>query len=246
MARHLLLDNVTHKDLKIVTRYSGDFGHCVNHIPVFPTEYADVQREYPILFRKSRETSEYQAIALLGFTQGENLFLDKNGWNAGYIPGVIARGPFMIGFQQREDDGELRKEPVIHLDMDDPRIGETEGEPVFLSHGGNTPYLERVAGILRGIHEGMALSEAMFAAFESCGLIEPVNIQIEIHRDEHYDLRGYHTINANKLAALEGSELEKLNRAGFLQGAFLVCASLGNVNKLIEMKRKRILTQLNK
>jgi hypothetical protein len=41
--------------------------------------------------------------------------------------------------------------------------------------------------------------------------------------------------------SLDGAALEKLNRAGFLQGAFLVLSSHTNVRKLTDMKfRKRL------
>lgn len=241
MTNPVLLDNITHKDLRVITRNGEEFGDNVNQVLVFPTEFADVQREYPILFRKDGDSGNYQSVALLGFAPEENLFLDESGWNAGYIPGIVARGPFMIGFQQREVDGELQRDPVIHVDIDNPRVGEGEGEKLFLPHGGNSPYLERVAGILRGIHEGTEMSEAMFTAFESCGLLEPVNIQVEVHRDEQYDLRGFYTLNEEKLAQLDGATLERLNRSGFLQGAFLVISSLNNVRKLIEMKRRMLM-----
>ncbi|WP_231902393.1 SapC family protein [Microbulbifer thermotolerans] len=238
----VLLDNVTHKNLRVITRSGKAFGDSVNLVPVFPPEFGDVQREYPILLRKEKEGG-YQALALLGFDVGENLFLEGDRWQASYIPGVIARGPFMIGFQQWERDGELLREPVIHVDMNSPRIrdGGEEGEPVFLPYGGNSPYLERIAAILRAIHQGVTVSKTMYAALESLGLIEPVNIQIEIHRDQHYDLQGYFTIADEKLAELRGDALEELNRAGFLGGAFLLRASLNNVKKLIEMKRRKII-----
>ncbi|MCW8125856.1 SapC family protein [Microbulbifer halophilus] len=241
MSKPVLLDNVTHKDLRVITRYGKEFGDNVNRTPVFPTEYADVQREYPILLRKDGDSGEYQSIALLGFAREENLFLEGGDWNASYIPGIVARGPFLIGFQQRDVDGEVQREPVIHVDMDSPRISETEGEPVFLPHGGNSPYLERVSTILGGINDGMEVGRTMFEALDSFGLIEPVNIQVEVHADEKYDLRGLYTISEEKLANLDGESLEKLNRAGFLQGAFLLIASLGNVKNLIDMKRRRLL-----
>ena len=44
------------------------------------------------------------------------------------MPGILARGPFLIGFQEHNEGGELRREPVIHLDMENPRVSETEGE----------------------------------------------------------------------------------------------------------------------
>jgi hypothetical protein len=238
MTRHVLLNNVEHKDLKVVTRYSAEYGHSVHAVLTFPTEYADIQREYPILFR--REGDSWQSVALLGLQEGENLFLDDGRWNAHYVPAIVARGPFLIGFQRQEIDGAERREPVVHVDLDDPRVNEPEGEPVFLKHGGNTPYLQRIAAILRGIQEGMALSKPMFAAFESHGLIEPATIEVAVHADVHYVLRGFHTISRDRLAALDGGALESLNRAGFLEGAFLALASLGNIRKLIDMKNRRM------
>jgi hypothetical protein len=165
MPRHVLLNNVDHKDLKVITRYSAEYGDNVHAVHVFPTEYADVQREYPILFRKDGDTQTFQSVALLGIEEGENLFLDDGRWTASYVPAIVARGPFLIGFQQQEIDGEIQKEPVIHVDLDDPRVNEAEGEPVFLEHGGNSPYLQHIAVTLRGIQEGMALSRAIV-----CGL----------------------------------------------------------------------------
>jgi hypothetical protein len=244
MAKLVVLNNVQHKDLKVVTRYAAEFGDAANCVLTFPTEFGDVQREYPIAFRKD-ETGEYQSIAILGFAKGENLFFDGQAWNASYIPAVVARGPFLIGFQERELNGEPAKEPVIHINLDDPRVGEKEGEPLFLRHGGNTPYLERMARMLKVVHDGMLISKAMFSAFEAYELIEPVNIEIELRRDEQFSLGGLHTINEDKLARLSGDALEKLNKAGFLQAAFLAVASLNNMKKLIEIKRRRILKQVN-
>jgi hypothetical protein len=79
----------------------------------------------------------------------------------------------------------------------------------------------------------------MFAAFTALDLIEPVKVEIQYTTDEHYDLLGLHTINEEKLRALDGDSLFKLNQAGFLQGAFLVIASVTNVKKLIDMKHRR-------
>lgn len=243
MARHALLNNVDHKDLKVVTRYSAELGHDVHAVVTFPTEYGDVQREYPIFFHRNEDSGEFQSVALLGLEPGENLFLDTGGWNASYVPGVVAKGPFLIGFQEQEVEGEVRREPVIHVDLDDPRVNETEGESVFLEHGGNTPYLQHIAGILRGIQAGMATTKPMVAAFEAHALIEPVNVEIDVHGDVKYELKGYHTISEEKLRALSGDALEQLNRAGFLHGAFMVLSSLHNIGKLIEMKRRRALAQ---
>lgn len=239
MPRHVMLNNVAHRNLRIINRFGPEFGDDVGMVLVFPTEYADVQREYPIFFRKDPANGEFQSIALLGFDKNENLFLDEGRWDANYIPGVVARGPFLIGFQEQETQGEVRVEPVIHIDLDSPRVSETEGEPVFLPQGGSSPYLDKVALVLRGIRDGLGASKAMFAAFAEHDLIEPVKLDIKPSSDESYSLVGLYTISEQKLAALDGSALEKLNRSGFLQGAYLVLASINNVRRLIALKQRR-------
>ncbi len=240
MTRHVMLNNIAHKDLRVmVNRFGAEFGDNVGTVLTFPTEYADMQREYPIFFRQDPASGDYHSVAVLGFAKDENLFLENGRWNATYIPAVIVRGPFLIGFQEQQIDGELRKEPVIHIDLDHPRVSSTQGEPVFLPHGGNSPYLDHMATVLKAINDGIEMSKAMFAAFKALDLIEPVKLDIKLNEEQGYSLTGLHTINSQKLATLDGQSLERLNRAGFLQGAFLVAASLANVRRLMALKQRR-------
>ena len=58
MARYELLNNVAHKDLRVATRFGREFGDDVGMVPAFPSEYAELQREYPIFFRKDRDSGE--------------------------------------------------------------------------------------------------------------------------------------------------------------------------------------------
>ena len=242
MPRHEMLNNIAHKDLRIITRHGAEFGDNVGTVMTFPTEYGDIQREYPIFFRKDAQTGEFLSVALLGFTKDENLFLEGDRWDAGYVPGILARGPFLIGFQERNEGGELRREPVIHIDMENPRVSQTEGERAFLDLGGNSPYLERMASILKGINQGLDVSKAMFAAFTAADLIEPMKLEIKF-AEEQFNLVGLHTINREKLANLDAETLHKLHRSGFLHGAYLVVSSLNNVQRLVERKQRRRLAQ---
>ncbi|WP_407354077.1 SapC family protein [Luteimonas sp. R10] len=239
MSRYELLNNIAHQDLRVVTRFGPEFGDEVGMVPAFPTEYAELQREYPIFFRKDSEGG-YQSVALLGFDKQENLYLEDGRWKASYLPGYLAKGPFLIGFQERMDDGELRTEPVIHVDLDHPRVASGEGEPIFMPQGGHSPYLQRIATVLRGIHDGVEGGKAMFAAFESMGLIQPLKLEIKLDSEQGVDLTGLYGIDRERLAALCAAELEALHRPGFLEGAFLVLASMHNMRRLIAEKQRRL------
>jgi hypothetical protein len=237
MPNHVPLDNITHKNLRVRMR-GPNMGDPTGTVLVFPTEFQDLQREYPIFFRRDNN-GDYYSVALLGFSKDENLYLDGDRWDAFYLPGMVARGPFLIGFQEREEGGETRRQPVIHVDMDNPRISETEGEPVFLEQGGHSPYLQRITKVLAGLNDGFAISRPMFAAFAEHDLIAPVDVEVKITGSEPTNLLGFYSINREKLAKLEGEALLKLHRSGFLQGAYLVLASQMNLEVLIGRKVRR-------
>jgi len=238
MARNAVLDNVAHKDLRIKTGYSAEFGDSINSVLVFPTEFVYLQREYPILFRRD-PSGQLQAVAMLGLDKDENLFLDGNSWNARYVPAVQQRGPFLIGFRKNEQGGEVVREPVIHIDLDHPRVSQTEGEPLFLRHGGNSPYLERANRMLQMIFRGTAAVAPMFAAFEETGLLEEMEIEVALDDRVKYQVPGFLTISEQRLAKLDGAQLERLNKPGFLHFALFALASIGNINWLIELKNRK-------
>ncbi|WP_140723129.1 SapC family protein [Pseudomonas sp. Hp2] len=240
MARHELLNNVAHKDLRVVAaRFGSEFGDEVGLVPAFPTEFAELQREYPLFLRREAN-GDWQAVALLGFEAKENLFLQDGRWNAGYLPGFIARGPFLIGFQEQQVEGERRLEPVIHVDMEHPRVSTTEGEAVFLPQGGNSPYLEHVATVLRGINDGVAMGKAMYAALDALELIQPMDIGLQFDAQHRASLAGLYGIDRERLAALDAESLHGLHRAGWLEGAWLLLASQHNLRRLMAEKQRRL------
>ena len=237
MTNSVLLDNVSHQDLRVKTGYSADFGDSVNSCVVFPTEFAYVQREYPIFFRRDAN-GDLQPMALLGFDKDENLFLEGNEWKARYVPAIQQRGPFMIGLRKRTED-EAAPTALINVDLDHPRISRTDGIPVFLPHGGNSPYLDHVSRVLQLIYQGTGIIRPMFAAFEEHGLVEAVQVEREFGRGTKLDLPGFLTISQAKLAGLDSAALEQMHRAGFLSLAVLVTASLGNIAWLVELKNRK-------
>ncbi|MBO9713738.1 SapC family protein [Sphingomonas sp.] len=234
MTNRVLLNNVDHPDLTVAVRHGAEFGDQVNQLLVFPTEFAEIQREFPILFQPDGDGG-YNPVALLGLERDENLFLGPEGWESRYIPAIQRRGPFSIALKPGEDEPEV----MIEVDLDDPRVGRNAGELLFLEHGGSTPYLLHVTDALRTIYEGHQAIAPMFAAFEAHGLLRPVDIEIALNEERRIRVTGYFAIDDERLASLDGAALEVLNRSGFLRLAMLVSASLANLQRLIERKGAR-------
>jgi len=237
MVPPVLLNNVDHADIRILTGHGAMFGDAINQVTVFPTEYEAVQREYPILLRSDVEGGGYRSVALLGLDRDENLFLNERGWHGRYVPALLQRGPFSIGLPSRAPDGTPQGEPMIHIDLDHPRISRgQEGQPIFLPHGGNSPYLQHVVGVLRAIYVGNEVSAALFAALAELDLIQPIDIEIQLDSGRKYNIPDCHTISQERLMQLDGSALEKLHQNDFLRPAIWIASSLQNVGRLTDIK----------
>jgi hypothetical protein len=226
------LDNVAHAQLRITSGYGAAFGDAINQIALFLPEFEEAQRDYPILFLR-QEDGTLQAVAILGLERDENLFLEGSQWRAAYVPAMARRGPFLIGFAQGE--------PVIHVDLDHPRVVREggEGHALFLAHGGQAPALEHALDALRTIHVGNEVSKAMTALFDELGLVEAVKLDVQVSDRHSYSFNDYLAVTHEKIAALDGAALARLNAAGLLLPAIFAASSLANVNRLISRKRAR-------
>ena len=231
MANPVLLNNVEHKDLRIITRHGHALGDNHPYVPTFPFEFRLLQAHYPIVFRKMSETEPFEPVALFGFEDNENLFLDEQGWDAATIPLLVERLPFLIG--------QHGQEMMIHIDMESPRVSRTEGEPIFLPHGGMTPYLENINSMLVTIHQGMQSNAAFVEALVKHELLESFALDVQLDDGSQHRLAGFHTIHEENLAKLDAQALESLHRADFLAPIYYQLASLSNFRALIDRKNVR-------
>lgn len=234
---HVQINNIDHADLRVSPRAGAEFGDSVNQALVFPAELEDLQREFAIIFRR-RETG-LQAYALLGLDRDENLYLAGDRWASRYVPANHRRGPFSIGMARPAADVE-QGEPMIQIDMDDPRVGDATGLPLFLEHGGSAPYLDHVSGVLRLLFEGMETAPAVYASLDEAGLLMPATLTIDVREDRRFTVPEVLVVDVEAVAALTGEPLERLHNAGAVRIAILAAASLGNVQRLIEAKRARL------
>ncbi|MFZ5548633.1 MAG: SapC family protein [Pseudomonadota bacterium] len=230
MPRHVPLNNIDHRDLRITTVRAAEYGDDVMSAVTFPAEFRNIQAHYPIVFQPLANGAEggFQPIALLGLQPGQNLFLRHGRWDAPYVPLAIERQPFLIGFDQGE--------PVVHVDMDSPRItrGAHEvGEAVFLPYGGHSEYLERVNSVLQALHQGLQATPAFVAALQRHQLLEPFGLEFEFADGSAHRWAGCHTIHEERLARLDAAAVAELHRAGHLHDIYMAVASVARFRDLI-------------
>jgi hypothetical protein len=240
MANHVLLNNIDHKDLKVITEKSAQYGDNKMCSVIFPIEFRHAQAYYPIFFHIDSQTQQISALAIFGFEQNENLFLTNDGWDAAYIPLMVEREPFLIGYQNTTEAGKDVKNTVIHIDLDSPKVSKTQGQSIFLEHGGNSDYLAKISATLKTIQDSQVTTDLFMQTLKEHDLLEPFNLDIELRDGSNNRLTGYHTIKEEKLFSLSAEVLEKLNKTGLLTIIYMVIASQENVRILAAKKDKLI------
>lgn len=225
MTRIVLLNNVDHARLRVDTARRRGLGDDVMFAPTFPDEFRSVQAHYPIVFRKT-EAGSFEPIALFGFEDGRNLFLDETQWDAAYVPLSIERQPFLIGV-----DGD---QMMVHIDLDNPRVGTESGESIFLEYGGTSEFMEHKSSVLRALFEGLQSNPAFVGALLAHDLLESFTLDVELDDGSRNRLAGFYAINEERLAGLDGAALGELNRNGHLQPIYMTIASVSNFVALIQ------------
>jgi len=230
-----LVKKEDHKDILINTDRSAELGDNVQLAMTFPTEFRSIQSTYPIVFREDGEDG-FIPVALLGFEQNENLFLSETGWDASYIPAMIRKEPFLIGTQGDDDDPSR----VLSIDMDSPRVNTEKGEALFGVLGEMTEFLESQANMLEVIFKGHQQNKLFVNALLEQDLLESVTLDITLKDRSRNSLLGFHTINEEKVQDLSAETLHLFSRNDMLMPLFMVLASMGNIQRLIDVKNARL------
>lgn len=238
MANFELLNNEKHRDLRVIKAFSAAYGDNVMYAMTFPFEFRSVQGEYPILLHKDIDNGITYPVALFGFQDKENLFLDEQGWHANYKPLMIRRQPFLIGFQGPKTEAADERRRVVSIDTDNPRVSTSEGERLFDEFGANTPFLEEAANMLEAIHAGHEHANKFIAALEEFDLIESITIDVTLNDGSKNQLLGFHFINEDKFQELPGDVLDSFNKQGFLMPIFMMLASMSNIATLVGKKNQ--------
>jgi len=235
MSQPVLLSSSQHKQLRINTDAPRSKEANARNCSVIMAEFQRLAAHYPVVFTKNIDTGKFACVALFGFDEGENLFVEQGRWQAPYLPLNVRRQPFMIGSQ---DTPEGSSEHVVLIDLEDHRVQEQEGEPLFNEQGFPTPYLEKATSVLKTLKDGFEKTEAFVERMLALNLLAPATFKIEFANGEHREIGGLYSINQDGLNSLDAETAAVLHAQGYLEAAYMMIASLGQMQTLIERKNR--------
>jgi hypothetical protein len=238
-----ILTNDQHRSIAVDIRARPEYGDMVNRAVALSAEFNELHREYPLLLRKTEEAPGFVAHAILGFEKDENLFVEGDRWTSTFIPASLARGPFSLGYIRAGDGANSpageKAEMRVMIDDQHPRL-RPDGQPVFLPLGGESPYLDRIKRVLQTVDAGLRIDRLLYRELVAMELLEEVKVEISVFAELRYDFSGYYTINQERLAALNAEQLLRLHRLGLLGPVYFLISSLGNFQRLVNLKIARL------
>lgn len=240
MTNFTALSSNTHKNTRIITDRGAQYGENIHLVPIVADEINNMVLEYPLCFIKNNETGQFGLQAILGFEPNENLFLDGNAWNANYLPLHIKRQPFMVTVNSPNGKQPTTENSIISINMNNARVQETEGEKLFDDKGNATDFLTQVNQMLSALTNGIMRTEKFIQTLLDLDLIEQVQLNVSLSGQQSRSFEGVYTINEKSLNRLTGEQLEPLIQNGYLQACHLILASMGNIQKLISLKRNKL------
>ncbi len=216
-----------HRDATVQGTADYAFARSANVVPLVAQEFAVAGGDYAIVFVGRDE--DLLPVALLGVRESENLFVTEDGrWEGGYIPAFVRRYPFV--FAHGPDDDRL----ILCIDEASPLVNrEGRGERLFDSTGAKTSYLDNVLTFMQRYQAAFQSSQRFARRLRELDLLQPVQAQLRGPGSE-IQLRGFMTVNREKLAALDAATVEDLFRTGALEAIYLHLASMRNLQRLAQ------------
>jgi hypothetical protein len=206
-----------HLRLRAATAVASHF------VQVLAAEFTSAAACCPILFTKDAATGAFYAGAMFGFKAGENLLGAAT--DGGFVPLMLQR------------DGFFMSDRHIAIDRDHPRFSDREGEPLFNDAREPGDSLRAIQRTLGEIHSGIEQTRSFIEALAGLKLIEAIDISIGAGPGR-LRLDGLFTVSLDRVRDLDDANAVRLFRAGHLQHAYTMAASLKQIGRLARLRER--------
>ncbi|MCX7282787.1 MAG: SapC family protein [Novosphingobium sp.] len=219
-----LLDSAVHGDLRM-HRLGGRHPHIVQ---IVLPEVERAAATCPVLLAKSPDTGRFSLVALFGFSPDEILAETDDSGSPAFVPLELARQ----GFYAVEQN--------IAVDVAHPRFA--AGGPIALFNALGDP-TDETRVVQQAIGRLMAMgppTEAFIEAMVALRLVEAIAIQLKFDDGSSVALNGLYTISGDALSALPDSDIIRLFRAGWMNPAMMIRASVHQIGAMARRKNQAL------
>ena len=209
-----------------------EFCKQLNAIPISYTEFSVACRDYPLVFTSGDNGQSYAPVAVLGLTNGENLFLASGAWDRKvYVPAYVRRYPFCMARVNVD-----KVEQADRLICVEKAFLDEEGEAMFDAEGQALPKWQPIEKLLQEYEADLERSREMSAILSDYALLEPFAMQAQAKTGAAMNLTGMYRVDEKKMAFLNTGQLKNLIKKGVMGRIYAHLISLDNFARLLERK----------
>jgi hypothetical protein len=208
------------------------FCHNLNAVPISYTEFSVACRDYPLVFTSGDNGQTYAPVAVLGLTNGENLFLAHDSWDRNvYLPAYVRRYPFCMARINLDKAEQADRLICVEKDFLDDR-----GEIMFDPEGKALPKWQPIEKLLQEYEADLERSREMSAIVSDYALLEPFAMQAQTNAGAAMNLTGMYRVDEKKLEFLNASQYKNLIKKGVMGRIYAHLISLDNFARLLDRK----------
>ena len=225
------LQSTEHADFGLVELGSLGFAKGTHAIPVTVDEFALVQRHYPIVFGLGDNSAP---LALVGLTEGSNLFVDADGkWQPDiYIPAYVRRYPFFLAKLNEEAE-----QLTLCFDVAAGLVA-PDGANKLFTNGEATDTTKGILAFCEQFEQAIARTRAFMEELAKQELL--MDGEVTIQQPGMADpavYRGFRMIDENKFMNIRGDKAREMVKSGMMGLAYAHLFSLSQIGGLFEKQR---------
>jgi hypothetical protein len=206
------------------------FSLSMHAVPLGAAECCTAMRDYPIVFLKREPNGVFEAMAILGIQENQNLFVMPDGrWDRRtYIPAYIRRYPFSVTAMPGKSGAAAER--VICVD---PHAVTENGAPLFDDTGAPLPLWYVIERLLNEYEDDLGRARRLGATLHKLGVLAPFSLRADLSSGFSLSLDGMYRVDRDKLAALDAPPLRDLIKQGEMEWVYAHLLSQENFLRLL-------------
>jgi len=209
-----------------------EFCRQLNAIPISYTEFSAACRDYPLVFTSRDNGATYAPMAVLGLTNGENLFLSDGAWDRNaYVPAYVRRYPFCMTRVNLD-----KVEQADRLICVEKEFLDEQGEAMFDAEGKPLARWQAIERLLEEYEADLDRSREMSAILSDYALLEPFAMQAQTNAGAAMNLSGMYRVDEKRIESLNAGQHKNLIKKGVMGRIYAHLISLDNFARLLDRK----------
>ena len=225
------LNSAKHKELFI--QVDQNYPHVAeqNMVPLVASEFLSASNNFPIVFVKQQETGQFKAVALFGFSTGENLVFNKGNVFTNYVPVNVRRYPFSAGGESAQGS-----DLVLCIDENSQLLNKSQGVRIFNDDGSASEATQQASKLITDLLAKEEATDNFINFLVENDLLQATELSVRMGDDGAHKINGIYKVDEEALNTLSDDVVIAMYKRKYFPAIYSHLASLSQINRLVQLK----------